>query len=86
VVIKVGGTAIDGVWTRTALNDMVFTRDTGTFGESDVITLDVTDTDLRNEADLVAVQNVTGVDIQAGGSTLLSRGSVWMTTWSKRKR
>jgi len=86
LVIKVGGTAIDGVWTRTALNDMVFTRDTGTFGESDVITLDVTDTDLRNEADLVAVQNVTGVDIQAGGSTLLSRGSVWMTTWSKRKR
>jgi len=69
LVIKVGGVAVDGTWSRTGLTDVIFTRSSGIFSEEDTITLDITDTDLTSSATSIAIQNATGIEIQAGGST-----------------
>jgi hypothetical protein len=55
----IGG--ITGTWTRPTLTTAVFTRSSGTF--SGTLTYDISSTDIRNEADLVALADVTGSSI-----------------------
>jgi hypothetical protein len=52
---------VTGTWSRPTLSEAQFTRSSGTFAGP--ITYDISSTDIRNEADLVALADVAGVEI-----------------------
>lgn len=57
--VTADASAVDGTWTRTGLTNLTFTRTSGTFYVGQTIEVAVSGTDIRNAADLVAVQDAT---------------------------
>lgn len=60
ITVKISGTPVTGVWSRTGLTNLTFAAASGTFAGSPSVTYDIASTDIRSVADLVTLQDVTG--------------------------